>query len=96
MHRHHEADLDRALDRLYLEGTVVLLWDDLYLWFDAERLGKGAYRELQRRWEERCTKKDLHSEVPELSILKCNTSKLTIFRKPFKGHEELIPLAKWT
>lgn len=96
MQRHHEADLDRALDRLYLEGAVSIPWDYLYLWFNADRLGKGAYRELRRRWEELCTTTYAHSAAPELSILKSNTSLLTIFRKPFKGREHVIPLAEWT
>ena len=95
MQRHHEADLDRALDRLYLEGAVSIPWDYLYLWFNADRLGRGAYRELKRRWDELCKITYRDSEVPELSILKSNTSFLTIFRKPFKKREELIPLTDW-
>lgn len=96
MQRHHDADLDRALDRLYLEGAVSIPWDHVYLWFNADRLGKGAYRELQRRWEELCTTTYDHSEAPDLSILESNTNLLTIFRKPFKGQEKVIPLAERT
>lgn len=96
MLRHHDADLDRALDRLYLQGAVSIPWDHLYLWFNADRLGKGAYREFQKRWEELCTTTYGHSTTPELSILKSSTSLLTILRKPFRGQEELIPLKDWT
>ncbi len=96
MQRHHDADLYRALDRLYLEGAVSIPWDYLYLWFNTARLGKGAYRELQSRWEELCTTTYAESEAPELSVLKSKTSFMTIFRKPFNGEEEVIPLAEWT
>ena len=96
MQRHHDADLDRALDQLYLEGAVSIPWDYLYLWFNTDRLGKKSYRELQSRWEELCKTTYDESEAPELSILKSNTSILTIFRKPFRGEEEVISLADWT
>jgi|CXWL01.1.fsa_nt_gi hypothetical protein len=96
MQRHHEAGLDQALDELYLKGAVSVSWDYLYLWFNADRLSKGAYRELQRRWDELCTITHAHSEVPELSVLKTNNSFITIIRKPFKEQEKLISLAMWT
>lgn len=93
MQRRHEEDLDRALDRLYLEGAVSIPWDYLYHWFNADRLGKGAYGGLQRRWVELCKMADTRTEAPELSLLETNTS-LTIFRKPFKGQEKVISLAE--
>ena len=96
MRRHHDADLDRALDQLYLEGAMSIPWDHVYLWFNADRLGKGAYRELQKRWEDLCINIYKHSVAPELSILESNTHLLTIFRKPFKGQEKVIPLSKRT
>ena len=97
MTRHHEVALYTALDRLYLEGAVAIQWEQLYLWFDAERLGRGAYRELQQVWEEVCTKYG-HTNAPELKILKSrSTIYLRLFRDPLDGPEQeaIVPLKEW-
>lgn len=95
MLKHHDAELDRALDRLYLEGAVSIPWDYLYMWFNADRLGKGAHRDILRRWEELCTITYGYSSAPTLSILQGKNHLLTILREPFKG-EAIIPFVSRT
>ncbi|SLM49237.1 protein of unknown function [Nitrospira japonica] len=94
MLQHHDTDLDRALDRLYLDGAVSIPWDHLYIWFNVDRLSKGAYREIKQRWEKRCTYYG-YKKAPALSILQGNNSYpylLRIIREPFQPGEDLVRL----
>jgi hypothetical protein len=95
MERHHEMQLSIALDRLYLEGATSIRWDHLYHWFKAQRLGKGSYRDIQRRWEELCTITYGHKSAPELTVLQWKDKPtLTLMRKPFSG-EGNEPFSDW-
>ena len=99
MLKRHDAALDRALDRLYLEGSVAISWDDLYLWFNADRLGKNAYREILRRWEELCTITYAHADAPKLYILRTTNNfpyLLRISRDAFNEKELLVEFASET
>jgi hypothetical protein len=92
MLKHHDAALASALERLYLGGAVSVPWDDLYMWFNVERLTKTVHREIQERWEELCTYYG-HTHAPELSILQADHAfpyALRIVRKLFKD-EKLVP-----
>src|SRR5256885_16377818 len=96
MERRNEADLERALDRLALQGSVSIPWDELYIWFNANRLGKTAYREINRRWEVLCLETSEYSKAPQLSVFKTHNSLLTILREPFKEEdEEIVLLSSW-
>ena len=86
MQKHHDSDMDRFLDRLYLEGAVSFPWPRLYLMFNAERIGKNAYREIQRRWEDLCTITFGYSSAPKLTYMNTDAT-FTIFREAFKEHE---------
>ena len=97
MKKHHEADLERALDRLLLHGAVSIVWDDLYIWFNSTRLTKVAYREILRRWEELCLETCEYSVAPKLSVLRTHNSFLTILREAIKEEEEeVVPFESWT
>jgi hypothetical protein len=83
------------LDQLYLEGSVAIRWDRLYMWFNARRLGKNAYREIIRTWEELCTTTYGHAAAPEIGVLVPNAVVLNLKRKAFP-EETVVPLADWT
>ena len=93
MEQHHEVALDLALDELYLQGATSIHKDRLYLWFNAVRLNKGAYRFIIRRWEKLC-ERYAHEEVPELSVLEFNGPTLNLRRGAFEG-EEIVPMDNW-
>lgn len=96
MERHHEDQLNGALDQLYLEGTTSIRWDLLYLWFNADRLSKACFREIIRRWEELCTLTHGHVSAPQLLVLNWKDKPtLTLIRKPIDNREELLLLSKW-
>jgi hypothetical protein len=95
MERHHEAQLHQALDQLYIEGVTCIRWDQIYLWFNADRLSKGAYRELIRRWEELCTTYG-HDNAPTLEVFHYSGKPtLTLLRTPFDKEEKREALSNW-
>lgn len=94
MERHHEVALLQVLDEVYLTGAACIRWDYMYLWFNAERLNKNSYRELNRRWEELCTLTYGYVDAPPLEVLSGKHT-LTIRRAPFDG-EAYEPLTNWT
>lgn len=96
MERHHEMQLKQMLDELYLEGVASARWDMIYLWFDAQRLGKASYRQLLHHWEEYCSSYG-HKTVPTLEVFHYpNKPTLTLLRGTFDKTERREPLANWT
>jgi hypothetical protein len=93
MERHYESALRSALDELYLNGATSIRHDYLYLWFNAARLGKGAWREIQNSWEELCVSRG-YEEAPALRVLSASHA-LCLFRESFPD-EEIVPLKAWT
>ncbi len=95
MLKHHDADLDRFLDRLAVEGAVAIPYPQLYLMFNAERLNKNAYREILRRWEDLCKVTFEYSSAPKLTLIHTETT-FTIFREAFKeDSEKITPFEDW-
>jgi hypothetical protein len=86
---HHDADLNRALDQLAVEGSVTIRWEYLYIWFNTSRIAVGAYREILKRWEDLCTKTWEYATAPKLTVMNTNAS-LVIFRDVFAEEEEKI------
>jgi len=96
MDKRHEFELLRALDRLYIDGAVCISWAEIYLWFNAERLAKGAYREIFDQWKELVVKCYGHSKAPELEVL-TESSMLRLRRGPLAGTKEKeVALEDWT
>lgn len=96
MEIHHEVALNQALDKLYLEGAISIPWHQLYLWFNAERLSKGVYREIVQRWEMLCERRGYDS-APELYVLDGKGQHaLRVRREPFKTDEKIVRLRDWT
>jgi len=95
MERRHEDALRDALEKVMLEGAVTLRWAQLYLWFGAERLAKGSYREILRTWEEVCkaAKRDV-AQLHALRKKKGTPYELTLMRGPFKD-EKLDLFQTW-
>ena len=49
--RHRSALLGRA-EKAWLHGTAHISWDELYLWFDVEKIAKTPYRGIREAFEE--------------------------------------------
>lgn len=96
MRRDHESALLAALDKLYLQGSVAILWADLYLWYNADRLNKSVFRDIVDQWNSVCEHYG-HSpkETPVLEELKHSDSWFLLTRSLFEG-EERVPLSTRT
>lgn len=96
MRRDHEAALYAALDKLYLQGSVAILWVDLYNWYNAERLNKAAFRDIDAQWKSVCEYYGHEEEdIPELEELKYSDTWFLLTRKLFSD-EERVPLSART
>jgi hypothetical protein len=92
MRRDHEVALHEALDQLFLHGTTAILWQSLYLWYNAERISKRVYADIIEKWQAVCEGYGYIKDVPELQQLVYSDTWLVIRRGLFK-EEELIALA---
>jgi hypothetical protein len=93
MEKHSEWELRQAMEELYLHGAVSILRARLYLWFNADRLSRNAYRAIVEAWEETCARFQ-HDEAPELELFEYSyCPMLNLRRVPFAGEaEKLTPL----
>jgi|LNFM01.2.fsa_nt_gb hypothetical protein len=97
MERHHDAELNGYIENLYMNGFVSIPWDRLYMIFNADRLGKGAHQEIQRRYEDFCTITNGHKKAPALSIIEPGKFPyaLRIIRQPLEN-EKIQPFNLYT
>lgn len=93
MRRDHEASLNAALDQLFLLGSTSILWQHLYLWYNADRLSKRVYSDIIERWRTLCEDYGETEDIPELEELQHSATWLILCRKPFK-EEKRVPLAE--
>jgi hypothetical protein len=93
MHPRFEVRLQAVLERLYLEAVATVRMDELYMWFDAQRLNKRAYRFILQRWQEFCNERG-YTEAPEIAVMP-GDSILSLRRKPFEGEAGWELLASW-
>ena len=52
MTKRHQDQLTARLEDAYMHGCTFISWDELYLWFDVQKIAAGTYRDLQTRWED--------------------------------------------
>lgn len=95
MERVHEEQLRLTLEKLVLEAAVTLRWEQLYIWFSAERLSKGAWREIHRVWQEVC--EAMGRKPSNLKILKRRkgTTYVCILARSAFADEEVIDITDW-
>lgn len=84
MERHREAQLRQALDQVWLTGSVLIRWDEFYLWTGVQRIAKKPWRDVYRLWEELCTEyncKTLPLEVAQ-------KDNFVVFRRKWDAEEK--------
>jgi hypothetical protein len=70
MLKRHEDQLWARLDELYANGTTYISWNELYHWYNVQRIAKGPWRDIMARWERLLEEKEekyvdpLVAEVP--------------------------------
>jgi hypothetical protein len=51
MLKRHEDQVWARLDALYANGTTFITWNELYHWYNVERISKTPWRDLKARWD---------------------------------------------
>lgn len=88
MERHREALLRQALDQVWLTGSVVVRWDEFYLWTGVQRIAKKPWRDVHRLWEELCTEHN-YKTLPLEVVQKDN---FVVFRRKWDAEEKVSQL----
>ncbi len=52
MIKRHDNTLTSRLENIAVAGCAHILWAELYLWYDAQRITIAIYRDLEARWQE--------------------------------------------
>jgi hypothetical protein len=50
--KRHEDELMRRLEQVADKGWTHMTWSEVYRWYNAKRIGKSFWRDLQDRYEE--------------------------------------------
>lgn len=51
-----QVQLEAKLEELLFRGQTSITWQQLYCWYDVERLSTTPWRDIQRRWDVLCQK----------------------------------------
>ena len=52
MQKRHDDELTNRLEKIITDGSVYISWNELYLWYDVQKLAAGSYRDLASRWDD--------------------------------------------
>ena len=52
MERRHDELLTARLEDAMLNGCSHITWNELYQWYDVQKLAANTWRDLKKRWEE--------------------------------------------
>ena len=69
MIKRHEDQLWARLDQLYANGTAFISWNELYHWYNVEKIAKTPWRDIKRRWEQLLEEKEEEYTDPQLAEL---------------------------
>ena len=50
MDKRHDDALTNRLEEIITDGVTYISWNELYLWYDTEKIAAGTYRDLHARW----------------------------------------------
>ncbi len=87
MIRRHEDALSSRFDAMTRLGWASIDYWELYLWYDADRLGKRTWRDLERRFHED-NKGDLYIYEAEHGVLLIHNDRLTTIAKKLGEAED--------
>lgn len=51
MKERHAYQVWARLDQLYTNGTTYLSWQEIYNWYNVDRISKAPWRDLRERWQ---------------------------------------------
>jgi hypothetical protein len=91
MERAHDDELQRYLEEAHYVGWCVIPDWKLYRWYHVERLGKAAWRDILRRWNE-LTRDDKTAGPLEVYVEHWGPGYLFIHRPSAKSDRWIVAL----
>lgn len=52
MERRHDDELTARLEEILTKGCTYISWNELYIWYDVQKIAARTYRDLSERWDE--------------------------------------------
>ena len=52
MEKRYDELLTSRLEKVLDEGAAFIFWNELYRWYDIEKIAARTYRDMKSRWEE--------------------------------------------
>lgn len=52
MNKLHQNLLTARLEDAHLNGCSHITWDEIYYWYDVQKIAAGTRRDLQNRWDD--------------------------------------------
>ena len=52
MQKRHQDALTQRIEEVVHRGHTRIEWWEIYLWYEAQRIGKGIWRDLKERFDE--------------------------------------------
>jgi hypothetical protein len=89
MERHHEMQLRQALDQVWVTGSVLIRWDQFYLWTGVRRIAKKPWRDIYRLWEELCSAWEINTI--ELEVM--SHDNFVVLRRPWDPEERVSKMS---
>lgn len=50
-HKRHQDILTSRLEDAFLHGCTHITWNELYCWYDVQKIAARTYRDLEARWQ---------------------------------------------
>lgn len=89
MQKRHEDALMTRFDAVANLGWSHIENWELYLWYDAERIGRATWRDLQRRFNDECSGDLYIYETAQGLLLINNDALMTVRKKLGESGEDL-------
>jgi hypothetical protein len=69
MDRRHDDELTSRLEEIFTKGCTFISWNELYLWYDVQKIAARTYRDLSDRWDEIASRTKTESSLGKLSFV---------------------------
>lgn len=52
MERRHDEELTSRLEEIVTKGCTYISWNELYVWYNVQKIAARTYRDLSNRWDQ--------------------------------------------
>lgn len=59
-----QVQLESKLEELLFSGKTLVTWQQMYCWYDVEKITKAPWRDIQSRWDVLCERYHIETSLP--------------------------------